>query len=148
MFRTLIQLSGLSLDVCKDLQLPPAIARMVLNPTPLIPEDPTSINTEALALRELQQRIIELEKQLRHQPATTATTAPKTNTTSPTIVHNGDIGAQRQQQMYSERRKRAKTPIFSNGNATVAHHWIEKYTRHCAFLGFTDQERLDELNLD
>ncbi|KAI7846592.1 hypothetical protein BDC45DRAFT_577020 [Circinella umbellata] len=46
-----------------------------------------------------------------------------------------------------KRRRRTKIPMFSNGDASIAQHWLEKYSHICEYLQFTPDDQLMELSI-
>ena len=102
-------------------------------------QDATTRESQRL-LDEIQhqnQRIMDLESRLYE------TLAQANNRNQPVQVVNNTPSIL---SVYQERRRRTQIPMFKNGNAAEAQQWMEQYERVCKFLGFNEQESLDELD--
>lgn len=125
-------------SVCIELQLPPdEMAYSTLQPAPM---DITSDNKELdLLMQELarqRQQIAALEARLAQQDA-----QPKDQQRPA----RGDQGEHKQDD-FCERRRRTKIPTFSNGTVTEAQQWMDHYDRVSKYLGFSDEEKIEELH--
>ncbi|KAG2228351.1 hypothetical protein INT45_011143 [Circinella minor] len=66
----------------------------------------------------------------------------------PTINHCRDLQLTppNQAEVYRDRWRRHKIPPFKDGTATEAQQWMEQYERMSKYLGFSEEEQLDELD--
>lgn len=107
---------------------------MVLRPTTSVP----TANVTDPTIEEMRHKIAELEQQVQLQ-SKRSTAAPITTTSTATPPAQD---TRTPPEIFRERRRRNLILTFRNGDATEAQRWLEKYTRLCTYLGFTEEKKI------
>lgn len=141
--------------VCRDLDLPTSICQLVLEPYPqenLGEAIQLSRKEKDKTIQDLERMIRTLQQEIKWKSEPTIkennSTLPikstgSTATGESSNVVNMEIASRRN--VFLERRRRTKIPTFEEGTAETAQKWIYRYESLCNYMGFDQQEKIEEL---
>ncbi|CEP09021.1 hypothetical protein [Parasitella parasitica] len=139
-----------TLDVCQDLQLAQDFHMMATGryfPAVTLQRNSqgeqqlVDIDTENEEIKLLRQHIAMLEHTIARSNINTNVSKKETSPTT----RREDKPAKDMKQVYIERRKRHRFVTFEKGSAYEAEQWLQRYEVLAKYLGFSDEEKSDEL---